>query len=97
MNQVQSICSRVMFLEGGRIAAFGDTIETIEKYIRHAFSEERELAPVKLEDDVNRFGSRELEITDVSIENGRGENIASLQKSKMRYSGSHSQGRTLYI
>ncbi len=73
MNQVQSICDRVMFLDGGRIAAIGDTMETIEKYIRHAFSGERELSPFELEEDINRFGSRELEITDVSIENGRGE------------------------
>jgi lipopolysaccharide transport system ATP-binding protein len=76
-EQIRAICDDVLFLREGRMVAYGPMDETMALY-EASIEEAAASAPVEapiaratthLEQNVNRFGSREAEIRDVRLMN----------------------------
>lgn len=88
LDAVRALCSQAVWLDHGRVAAAGDTQSTLDAYLRWANEKDRErieherelkveetgasVEPAAVENDPYRWGTREVEITDVEFLDGRG-------------------------
>lgn len=62
VKSVRQVCERVIWMEKGEILADGETENVIQKYLWHAFSANQGSSRA---DNQNRWGSGEVEITNV--------------------------------
>lgn len=82
IKQVEAVCDRVIWLQGGRIAAFGDPRGVAEQYERAMFLEtEKRHAALQSNraggkeeslHEQSRQGTREMEIVDVQLQDKNG-------------------------
>jgi len=93
IEQVKTVCDRVIWLRDGKIAAFGEPQGVVDQYERAMLleTERRRHADVparrtrtgrELRIDENRKGTMEMEIVDVQLQDIRGLPIAELKKGK---------------
>jgi lipopolysaccharide transport system ATP-binding protein len=88
-GQIQQLCDRALWLQGGRLAAMGDPEEVVKAYIAEMETETRRHTPgdwparatptggvLRVND--NRFGSMALEITSVRLLDRYGRSISAL-------------------
>ena len=86
---VSQLCDEVFWLEAGRLAAHGEAKEVVSQYLAEMGAETRRrtpdvqrvqptLAGIDLVLNKNRFGSMEMEIEAVSLNNAKGEAIQTL-------------------
>lgn len=70
MNQIETICTDLIWIEQGKMVAQGPTAEVVAKYV--AYSYQREQAQTQTI-TFERVGDREIELTEVRILNESGE------------------------
>ncbi len=86
IGQVEKFCDTVLWLKNGKINGFGSPREIIRAYEKEMSSETRMRTPLNRSDDQtpkndrlklneNRFGSMEVEISDVRIINADGDQV----------------------
>jgi lipopolysaccharide transport system ATP-binding protein len=61
MRSIERLCSRVLLLEGGRIAFDGSTAEGVSRYLHQSFEDVGQSIPE------DRPGTGEIRVTDVSV------------------------------
>lgn len=69
LGAIQRICPHSMFIQRGRLAFHGDTGEAIERYLQSARTLQ---GKASLEDVTQRWGTGELRVTGVEIEDADG-------------------------
>lgn len=68
LSTLQSICTRAIWLEDGRIQADGNPLDVGMAYLESmANREQTETSPVKTEEDSRRWGTGRIRITDVEM------------------------------
>jgi lipopolysaccharide transport system ATP-binding protein len=87
---IEQLCDEVLWLHGGRLVAHGPTKVVVDQYISEMMAETRRRTPTaqpivhtvmgaELRSNENRFGSLDVEITQVSLLNEHGQPIAELK------------------
>lgn len=73
MVAVQSLCSRVIWLEHGKIRVMGDPEEVVSQYLHHQYYEEKDLIDLEEGEDVYQYQEEGITIRKVRLldENGR--------------------------
>lgn len=82
-SQIQQLCDEVVWLRSGQIVAHGNTEEVVKQYIAGIMQETRKRTPLddsefhalkgsKLRLNENRFGSQEIQITQVQLLDSEG-------------------------
>jgi lipopolysaccharide transport system ATP-binding protein len=69
LDTVRKLCSRVLWLEHGRVNALGPTAEVVDAYLTYMLARQQAQEPAA---DLKRFGSREAEILRVEFCNAAG-------------------------
>jgi lipopolysaccharide transport system ATP-binding protein len=69
---VRNLCSRVIWLDEGRLVADGSAESVVARYLDRSWSERKDEPRLDTEDK-KRWGSGEVRITEVRLLNGRGE------------------------
>jgi lipopolysaccharide transport system ATP-binding protein len=70
MGQIERLCSKALWLAGGRIRRYGEAKDVVEKY--RGFMHEDAGPAVEAEDGSVRLGSREVEIVEVRLLDNEG-------------------------
>ncbi|MBK8901211.1 MAG: ABC transporter ATP-binding protein [Anaerolineaceae bacterium] len=89
-NQVQQLCDDVLWLRQGQVVAHGEPAVVVGQYVAEMQSETRRRTPEAvpllhatsgqtLQINKNRFGSLEMEITAVHLQNTRGEVLSDIE------------------
>jgi len=73
-DMVQSVCSRVIWLDGGTVVADGSSTAVVARYLDRTWQkEEGTLTPNEEEGELRRWGSGEAKITDVRLLDDHGQ------------------------
>jgi ABC-type polysaccharide/polyol phosphate transport system ATPase subunit len=72
MGSIQRICSRVIWLDGGKIQADGNPGEVVSRYFKHQLSNRRTASQLAEGEVPIRYGTGDAEIQDVRILNRDG-------------------------
>lgn len=86
MSQIHQLCDTVMWLKNGRLMQMGVPEAVIAAYEADMQTETQRLTPTAPTDEdstlrlqKNRFGSQEMQITAVSLQNSQGQLVSSLK------------------
>lgn len=67
MDAVRRLCSQVLWLERGKVRAYGDATEVVGDYLLHVQKAEAHARSERLLDGTSRWGNEQIRLTDLEI------------------------------
>jgi lipopolysaccharide transport system ATP-binding protein len=73
VDMIRRLCSRAVWMEDGEMMAEGETLEVVQRYLEHMFAMNLAGGRIRQKEGFERWGTGEIEITQVRLLNQRGE------------------------